>query len=166
MNKELENKIQAMVDGELSSRARKEFLLELEKSYPEHWRTLALGFAERQLLRDALIDRLNEKKGPIVFPAFLRFAAILAVGAFLGVFFIQQQLPPAPAETAFAQPVHQVSPEEGVVEIAQSRIDRISDAVTEHGFHPVIERTLIEADLGEGRRLIIPLNRLLIASND
>ena len=93
-------------------------------------------------------------------------AAILAVGIFLGVFFSKQQQPQTPGETASALPSEPATPEEEVVEIAQSRIDRISEAVSELGFNPVIERTLIEADLGEGRRLIIPLNRLLIASND
>ena len=166
MNEELENKIQTLVDGELSSQARKEFLHELKNSYPEHWRTLALGFVEGQLLRDAFMDGQNDKKRATVFPAILRIAAILAVSAFLGVFFNQEHRPPAPTETVSAQPVTPVSPEEEVGEIAQSRIDRISDAVSEHSFNPVIERTLIEADLGEGRRLIIPLNRLLIASND
>lgn len=166
MNEELENKIQALVDGELSPPARKELLLDLENAYPEHWRTLALGFVEAQVLRDALIDRQSEQKAPVLFPSFIRIAAILTIGAFLGGFFTQQLRPPAPKEIASTLPATQPTAEEDVVEIAQSRIDRISEAVAEQGFNPVIERTLIQADLGEGRRLIIPLNRLLVASGD
>ena len=166
MNEELENKIQALVDGELSSQARKEFLLDLENSHPELWRTVALGFVEGQLLQDALIDRQSDKKAPAVFPSFLRIAATLTIGALLGGFFTQQLRPPAPKEIASAIPTTQSTDDDGVVEIARSRIDRISEAVSEQGFNPVIERTLIQADLGEGRRLIIPLNRLLVASGD
>ena len=166
MNEELETRIQALADGELSPPARKELLLDLENSYPEHWRTLALGFVEGQVVRDAFVSRQSEKNASAVFSTFLRIAAILAIGAFLGGFFTQQLRPPAPKEIASTLPVTQPTAQEDVVEIAQSRIDRISEAVAEQGFNPVIERTLIQADLGEGRRLIIPLNRLWVASSD
>jgi hypothetical protein len=166
MNEEMECKIQALIDGELSAPARKDLLLDLEKHYPEHWRTLALGFVEAQLLGEALIARQNSHTFRAFFPNILRIAAILAVGAFLGVLFSQQLQPPPSLDSVAVQPTTPLLPPEDVVEITQSRIDRISDAVSEHGFNPVIERTLIEADLGEGRRLVIPLNRLLIASTD
>lgn len=165
MKPELEEQIQALVDGELDHKERKDLLENIGREAPQQWRTLALGFVENQMLREGLGGIHRAKANHSTFPAWLKIAAVMALGVFSGYFLPRQSPPPmTPEHTAeSAEPSVELDTE--VSQLAQSRIERISDAVSEKGFNPVLETTLIQADLGDGRSLVIPLNRLLIASN-
>ena len=164
MKEDMENTIQALVDGELSAKQRQAFLQKLDTDSSGHWRTLALAFTESQIIKEGLDAYSASSKKSTFLPNLMKLAAVLVIGFVAG--YLVHQFPQENSEpemvSAQSEEVDALNPE--VIELAQSRITRISDAVSEQGYDHTLETTLIKADLGEGRSLVIPLNRLLIAS--
>ena len=52
----LQEELQSLIDGQLDCSERVVLLQTLEQEHPEHWRSLALGFVEAQLLQQAFQD--------------------------------------------------------------------------------------------------------------
>ena len=82
-HRNLEDRIQSLVDGELDSSDRRELLQRIDANHPEHWRYTALGFVEHQILRESV--KADEKVIP--FPnkttAIKQWAAAACLGLLL-----------------------------------------------------------------------------------
>lgn len=88
-------KMTRLIDGELTDLERSHFLTSLDEEGSEHWRTLALGLLERQLMTDAL-KKLKTQTGEVARPTsqnktkkpwfgdWVAQAALLVAGLVLG----------------------------------------------------------------------------------
>lgn len=151
--------IARLIDGELSARERSEFLKSLDDKESVAWRSLALGFVERQVLTDALRTREAKSGKVIAFQAEdekkprkreWRFtgAALLALGLGLGLGALGPKLfdgvEPTPALA------HDPLVEEGM----QGMGDEVVSA-------PLMKRGYISADFKDGSKLIVPISHAI-----
>lgn len=164
----MDTQIQRLIDGALEEEQRLSLLQQIDRESPESWRDVALGYIEGEVLRSAFREEeaeLEQKVTP--FPVDQRkssgfhLAAIAALamilGAVLGSSIQSSLVAPEPtipvAEKITIQQEAPVSP-------SIQAIESLDLALRDRGLEPVISKAVYRAELPDGRRLILPVQRL------
>ncbi|MDF1852234.1 MAG: hypothetical protein P1U85_15450 [Verrucomicrobiales bacterium] len=169
---ELEERIQSLVDGHLDDEQRMALLHWIDEEAPAAWRSVALGYVETEALRSAFRaqDDAAASKKVSPFPAktssqhrvvtVLVAAVAMILGVFLGGGFRQFSDP----ATTEAPLIAEVSPAEAPAPVPPSfqAIESLDLALRDRGLQPVISKAIYQAELPDGRTLLVPIQRLTV----
>ncbi len=154
--------IARLIDGELSDHERSDFLTFLDHGGSEDWRSLALGFVERQMITEALwkmegktakVVSLPEKKRNGV-GGWMSCAAMLIFGLFVGI--VGPDLSGKKSgEVVSGDSQKILSSEEDLREL----VPLVHTANTSG--HSSMRLGYISADFRDGSQLIVPVNYIL-----
>lgn len=160
--------IQRLIDGGLDEEQQVSLLQEIDKESPEAWRTLALGYIEAEVLR-SVFEELEDVQEQMVTPFSInrrrnvrfRVAAIAALAMIFGLVLgasIQSFIPASDSKIPIAG--ENTFPKEAPVPPSFQAIESLDLALRDRGFEPVISRAVYKAELPDGRRLLLPVQRL------
>ena len=173
------DKMSRLLDGEMTETERRFFLQNIDKNHPEKWRELALGFVENQIVIEALRSRRQNKqsKSPSSrktaswnFAWMGGVAAALILGLFLGTLQIGQD---THSQTSQIITPTQKGPS---TSIAANRnialaggvqpLERLNSVLKKQGYDPQMTRGYIEAEMADGRQLIVPISQLAMSRGE
>lgn len=166
----LDDELQRLIDGDLGDEAQWELLNRIETELPARWRSVALGFVEAQALRTALREAESAEASPqkivqfqAASTAFLSSRTMIAasiallMGVLLGTLFRPTGASPEPVDALIAQS----SPAAAASAPSSFQaMKSIELALRDHGLQPVMTKAVFQADLPDGRRLLLPIQQL------
>ena len=185
---DISESIQRLIDGELDDTKQIALFQALDEETPGHWRDLALGFVEAQMICEALPSAcaVEHSKGTPFLRRMWSIAATLVLGLGLGL--LVAPGPDTDTQLVDQPPTSSSSvPRYGMLNVgfgdsdlrtpildgsagqvnagralfaANEPMRRISEAYSEQGLHSTQSTTYLTADLDDGTQLVIPINYL------
>ena len=177
MNEKHQNIIR-LVDGEMTHEERQAFLQILDQDSPESWTDLALGFVEGQMITEAL--RGHEEftiahPAPMIrssawSPCWLgATAAALLLGLIVGAISMRPDNPvsvqpisrsddpPTPTADRFPVDRRQTYLTGGI-----QPLEELNSSLRNQGYRPRMTRGYLEAQLEDGRSVIVPISQMAL----
>jgi hypothetical protein len=168
----MDDQIQRLIDGELGDEPQWELLNRIDTESPARWRSVALGFVEAQVLRTSLREEESAETStekivrlPASRTAFLSSRTMIAasitllIGVALGTLF----RPNIRSRELVDQVIAQSSP--AAAPSAPSSFQAMKSielALRDRGLQPVVTEAVFQADLPDGRRLLLPIQQLSV----
>jgi hypothetical protein len=176
---EMERQIQLLIDRELSDEQQVELLRRIDENAPGAWRTVALRYVETDVLRSLFEEEERWSHPPGVIPlsstdspdlpvstrersaSLFRTVWIAAAAIVFGVF-MEVGIRVPESTSSETQPAIAVNEEERPTAIPPSfrAIESLDLALKDRGFEPVVSKAIYRAELPDGRRLLLPVQRL------
>jgi hypothetical protein len=162
-----------LLDGEMTAQERHVFLQDLDRNHPQGWRDLALGFVENQMITEALrSDQAGEidhvfplkKPSPWNIARVVKIAAVFLLGLFLGNMIWSGYPQSEPSRDIALNPEQVETSKASTRNIALAGnvqpIEKLNATLKEQGYKPQMTHGYIEAQLADGRQLIVPISHL------
>jgi hypothetical protein len=175
MNETHQNIIR-LVDGEMTPAERQAFLQNLDQNSPESWRDLALGFVENQMITEALraheevpiAEPISIKRSPVWSPSWLgATAAALLLGLIVGAISMGPEnsnssdpitrTEDPPTTTADPSPVDR---RQTYLTGGIQPLEDLNSSLRDQGYQPRMTRGYLEAQLKDGRSVIVPISQM------